>query len=120
MHADRLHLSPRDRTLVALVSRYHRKKGPSKKHEDFAALPPEDRAIVRRLSGLLRIADGLDRGHTSIIERLATEVCPTLLTIRAVPRFAGADLGLECWGASQIADVLAEALNREVVIAPAV
>ncbi len=35
MHADRLPLSPRDRAIVALASRYHRKSGPKKKHEEF-------------------------------------------------------------------------------------
>jgi exopolyphosphatase/guanosine-5'-triphosphate,3'-diphosphate pyrophosphatase len=68
MHADRLNLSARDRTLVALISRYHRKKGPSRKHDEFMALPPDEQAVVRRLSALLRVADGLDRGHTSIVD----------------------------------------------------
>ena len=38
MHAERLHLAPRERLLVALISRYHRSRGPRKKHEAFAAL----------------------------------------------------------------------------------
>ena len=42
------------------------------------------------------------------------EICPTLLTIKAEPRYAGADLALECWGASAKADVLAKAMGREV------
>ncbi|MGH7702335.1 MAG: HD domain-containing protein, partial [Gemmatimonadales bacterium] len=120
MHAERLHFSPRDRLLVALICRYHRKRAPQrKKDEDFAALDPADRALVRRLSGLLRVADGLDRGHTAIVERVTTEVCPTRLTIRAVPRFGGADLSLECWGAGRVTAVLAKAMNREVMIEPA-
>ena len=35
---------------------------------------PEDQAVVRRLSGLLRVADGLDRGHTAAVETVATEL----------------------------------------------
>jgi exopolyphosphatase/guanosine-5'-triphosphate,3'-diphosphate pyrophosphatase len=119
MHAERLHLSPRERILVALISRYHRARGPRKKHEEFARLPAEDRALVRRLAGILRIADGLDRGYTSAVERVILEACPTRLTIRPVPRFAGADLALESWSANQLADVLARVLKREIVVEPA-
>ena len=120
MHAERLSLSARDRSLVALISRYHRKSGPKKKHEDFAALPKPERAVVVRMSGLLRIADGLDRGHTAIVERVAAELTEERLTLRVLPRLAGADAALECWGASRKSDVLAEALGREVVVEPAI
>ncbi|MFZ5625404.1 MAG: Ppx/GppA family phosphatase [Gemmatimonadota bacterium] len=116
MHADRLDLPARDRLLVALISRYHRKRGPSRKHEVFARLEPRDQAIVRRLSGLLRVADGLDRGHTAIVERVTTQLDDARLTIRIAPRFAGSDLSLECWGAQRKADVLAKVMEREVVI----
>ena len=119
MHADRLSLSARDRALVALISRYHRKAGPKKKHADFAALPKAERAIVMRMSGLLRIADGLDRGHTAIVERVDATLGDDVLTLRVLPRLAGADLALECWGASRKADVLEEALGRPIEVVPA-
>ncbi|HEU4827807.1 MAG TPA: Ppx/GppA phosphatase family protein [Gemmatimonadales bacterium] len=116
MHAERLHFSARDRLLVALISRYHRKSGPSRKDDDYGQLPAEERAIVRRLSGVLRVADGLDRGHTAIIESLATTLTDERLVVSVVPRYAGADLALECWGASRKADVLAKVLGRDVEI----
>ncbi len=119
MHAERLPLSPRERMLVALISRYHRRRGPRKKHEQLSALEPADRDVVRRMSGLLRVADGLDRGHTAIVETVSAEICPTLITIKAAPRFAEADLSLECWGGNQKADVLAKVMGREVVVEPA-
>jgi exopolyphosphatase/guanosine-5'-triphosphate,3'-diphosphate pyrophosphatase len=120
MHADRLNLTPRDRALVALISRYHRKSGPRKSHPEYAALPREDRALVRRLSALLRVADGLDRGHTAIVETLSATLLPERLEITVVPRVASADLSLECWGAGRKADVLEKLTDREVVIRTAV
>jgi len=120
MHADRLHFPARERLIVALLSRYHRKSGPSRGDEDYASLTPEDRALVRRLSGILRVADGLDRGHTAIVESLTTAVTDDQLIVSVVPRFAGADLALECWGATRKADVLAKALRRDVEIRTAV
>ncbi|MGH7527375.1 MAG: HD domain-containing protein, partial [Gemmatimonadales bacterium] len=116
MHAERLGLPARDRALVALISRYHRQTGPRRKHPEFAALPPADQALVRRLSALLRVADGLDRGHTAAVETVSTELTPDAVVIRIAPRLVGADLGLECWGASRKANVLAKALKRDVVL----
>jgi hypothetical protein len=68
---------------------------------------------------MLRVAEGLDRGHTAIVEKLAIELCPTRLTIRAIPRYSDADLSLECWGAQEQADVLARVVAREVLVEPA-
>lgn len=116
-HAERLGLGARDRALVALISRYHRRKGPSRKHDDFAALTPEDQAIVRRVSGLLRVADGLDRGHTAAVDRVTVTALDDRCVIRAYPRLQGADVSLEIWGAERKCDVLAKALKREVVVA---
>ena len=67
-----------------------------------------------------RIAEGLDRGHSAIVEKVAVEVCPTVLTIKAIPRFAEADLSLECWDAMEQADVLAKVMGREILIEAAV
>jgi exopolyphosphatase/guanosine-5'-triphosphate,3'-diphosphate pyrophosphatase len=119
MHAERLGLSSRDRSLVALVSRYHRRTGPRRKHPEFAALSPADQQIVRRVSALLRVADGLDRGHTAAVETLTTGLTAEALTISVAPRLAGADLGLECWGASRKADVLGKLLERDVIVTAA-
>ncbi len=116
MHADRLPLSPRDRAIVALVSRYHRKGGPKKKHEDFGDMETPDQGIVRRLSSLLRVADGLDRGHTAVVDTVQSELTDDRLTVRVAPRLANADISLELWGATRKGDVLAKLLGREVEV----
>ncbi|HEY9504538.1 MAG TPA: HD domain-containing protein, partial [Gemmatimonadales bacterium] len=118
-HAERLGLSPRDRELVALVSRYHRRTGPRKRHPEFAALPPEDQEIVRRLSAILRVADGLDRGHSAAVETVTARLDPKALTLSVAPAGEGTDLGLECWGASRKADVMAKLLQRDIVVTAA-
>ena len=121
MHADRLPLTPRDRAIVALVSRYHRKSGPKKKHEELRELETPDQAVVRRLSAILRVADGLDRGHTAVVETVTCDMDSDedKLTIRVAPRLAGADLSLELWGAQRKSDVLSKALEREVEVVEA-
>jgi exopolyphosphatase / guanosine-5'-triphosphate,3'-diphosphate pyrophosphatase len=116
MHADRLGLPARERALVALISRYHRGRGPRKKHDEFAALSPVDQALIRRLSGLLRIADGLDRGHTAAVDKIRAKLGPDALAIAVAPRLADADLSLECWAAGRKANVLEKVLGRPVEI----
>lgn len=116
LHAERISLSARDRHLVALVSRYHRKKGPSRKHEEFSRLTREDQAVVRRLAGLLRVADGLDRGHAAVVDTLTTRITEDRVSIRITPKRQGADLSLEVWGATRKADVLEACLDRRVRI----
>jgi exopolyphosphatase/guanosine-5'-triphosphate,3'-diphosphate pyrophosphatase len=117
MHAERLSLSARERPLVALIARYHRQELPSRKHAEFAALSREDRAMVRRLAALLRIADGLDRGYTSVVEKIRTRLTEKRLSIGLVPRTKRSDLTLECWGATRRVDLLEDLLGREVIVA---
>jgi exopolyphosphatase/guanosine-5'-triphosphate,3'-diphosphate pyrophosphatase len=79
-------------------------------------LPLADQAIVRRLSAILRVADGLDRGHSAAVESVTTGLDDRALKISVAPRDPKADLELECWGGSRKADVLAKLLQRDVVI----
>ena len=118
-HAERLGLSPRERELVALVSRYHRRAGPRKKHPEFVALPPGDQDLVRRLSAILRVADGLDRGHSAAVEAVTAVLGDKAVAFTVSPATPGTDLGLECWGASRKADVLAKLLQRDIVVTAA-
>ena len=114
MHAERLSLSARERPLVAMIARYHRQELPSRKHPEYAALAREDRALVRRLAALLRIADGLDRGYTSVVDKIRTRLTAKRLRIGLVPRNKRSNLALECWGAARRVDLLEELLEREV------
>jgi exopolyphosphatase/guanosine-5'-triphosphate,3'-diphosphate pyrophosphatase len=116
LHAERISLTSRDRELVALISRYHRRKGPAKKHAEFSRLPADDQAIVRRLAGILRVADGLDRGHSSAVDRVTTRLTRDQLSIKVSPRVPGGNLTLEIWGANRKADVLEKVVERRVVV----
>ena len=61
--ADLPGFSDRERLLVALIGRYHRRSAPERHRPDLEALPPEEFQTVRRLVALLRVADALDRSH---------------------------------------------------------
>jgi exopolyphosphatase/guanosine-5'-triphosphate,3'-diphosphate pyrophosphatase len=70
------HFSPDTVNLLAQIARYHRKSLPDLEHEDFAAFAPRERERVQLLAALLRIADGLDRGHQQLVEHLSGEIAP--------------------------------------------
>lgn len=60
-----------DTDLIACIARYHRGGLPDKeKHEIYSDLDKKDRKIVKRLGGILRIADGFDRAHLALIRKI--------------------------------------------------
>lgn len=70
MKADLPGLTQREKRLVANVARYHRGARPKLSHKGFAELDPDDRQTVTILGALLRMADGLDRGHVNAVQEL--------------------------------------------------
>lgn len=116
MHADRLHLSMRDRQLVALAARYHRKDTPSGDDTPFADLSRNDRQLVRRITALLAVADGLDRGYAGVVGGIRTRLTARRLRITPVPASPKAELALECWGAGRRTKGLERLLKRPVVV----
>lgn len=79
-------LPPRSQALIAYIARYHRGGIPDPaKHGAFAALMPDDRAIVVRLGAILRFADGLDRSHTNAVRDLRCALDGAHLTVTLLP-----------------------------------
>lgn len=57
--------------MTASICRYHRGNLPDKnKHELYGGFEKKERKIVKKLGGILRIADGLDRAHLSLIKKI--------------------------------------------------
>ena len=63
-------ISTEDRTLVALLARYHRRYNPEHNHPHFSELSREERMVVFKLAAILRIADSLDRSHSQRIKTI--------------------------------------------------
>jgi exopolyphosphatase/guanosine-5'-triphosphate,3'-diphosphate pyrophosphatase len=108
----------RERELLALIARYHRKSHPKPRHPEFSALAPADQEMVRTLAGLLRIGIGLDRSHQALVTGVEVAVRAKgrrlVITPIADP---GVDIELEVFSAQERADLLADALGVEVTIA---
>ena len=92
-HADLPGFSSDEVAILANVARYHRGGLPKIRHQGFGLLSPEAREIVLTLSALLRIADGLDRSHFSVVKAVKVEQ-GNPIRIHAVFRY---DPELELW-----------------------
>ncbi len=66
-------LKPLEKTIVALVARYHRKSTPQPTDYLFCKLPKEHRITVEILASLLRIADALDASHASLVNDISVK-----------------------------------------------
>jgi exopolyphosphatase/guanosine-5'-triphosphate,3'-diphosphate pyrophosphatase len=74
MHGDLRGFSARETELIANVARYHRRASPKRTHPNFKRLDKGERRLVRRLAGILRVADGLDRTHGQVITKLRCRI----------------------------------------------
>ena len=68
-------------TQIACIARYHRKALPSPAHDGYGALPGEAQRQVRQLAAILRVADGLDYTHGSVVHTLAAWIEPEAVTL---------------------------------------
>jgi exopolyphosphatase/guanosine-5'-triphosphate,3'-diphosphate pyrophosphatase len=60
--------SESERALIANIARYHKGSGPKERHLNFSSLSLTDRETVRKLAGVLRLADAFDRRHDSRVK----------------------------------------------------
>lgn len=105
-------LDKRDQLTCALIARYHTKALPdASRHRGFASLDADRRELVEWLAGILRIADGLDCNHATVVGRLACEVSSKAITIHLE---SAHDCRTEIEGARQKQDLLEGKTGRRI------
>lgn len=111
-HAELFGFSPREREMVALIARYHRKSLPKKKHAEYERLEVKDQQIVSRLGGILRLADGLDRRRSGLVE--VVELKRSSLTF--IFKLLGTeDISVEIFGGNAKKDLFEKSFGGVVV-----
>lgn len=115
-HSEIMGITPAERSVVANVARYHRKSFPDPSHPNFRDLSREDRAKVRGLAAILRLADALDREHRSKISSVRGLVSGSKLVISV--QGAG-DWELEEWTVAQKAALFRAVFDLDVEVAVA-
>jgi exopolyphosphatase / guanosine-5'-triphosphate,3'-diphosphate pyrophosphatase len=118
-HAELLGMTPVEQIVVANVARYHRGAEPTKKHRNYGGLEKPVRQTIKRLSAILRVADGFDRGHASAVAEIKVRWVERALRITAVPNRHVYNLRLDLWGASRKSNLLSEIAGVPVeIVAP--
>jgi exopolyphosphatase / guanosine-5'-triphosphate,3'-diphosphate pyrophosphatase len=103
----------REVEVIANVARYHCKSAPKKTHDNWQRLSGDDKRVVRILSALLRIADGLDRSHFSVVKQVNVRLNGKGAAIEVTP---SGDPELEIWGANKKKDLFEEVFEKKVAL----
>jgi exopolyphosphatase/pppGpp-phosphohydrolase len=104
-------LEPQDRNLIALIARYHRKALPQESHPVYGQLPAQQRRMVGVLGGILRLADGLDRSHTSAVQRLEVEIHSDFISVLC---YGTQSIGQEIQWGQKKADLLEQSIKAKI------
>ena len=99
--------------IMANVSRYHRKSAPHKRHTPYKQLNKKLRKRVKKLSAILRVADGLDRSHYQNVQKLEIineeDTIELLITTHSDPE-------LEIWGTLRKGDLLEKLTGKKLKV----
>jgi exopolyphosphatase/guanosine-5'-triphosphate,3'-diphosphate pyrophosphatase len=112
-NADVPGFSDRERLLVALVARYHRRSAPDRGRPDLEGLRGPELVLVRRLVALLRVADALDRSHGQPVIGVRASLSGG--TARVVARARG-PLDLELWDVAREAPIFRSVLGKRLEV----
>ncbi len=101
--------------LIATVARFHGKARPGKRHPSYRSLDKRQRRMVKWLSALLRVAEGLDRSHYQLVQDVSVVRrggrISLMLTVRR-------DARLELWAARRRTAALAKLLKVRLRVVP--
>ncbi len=106
-------VSTADRTIVALLARYHRRYNPEHNHPHFSELDRTERMVVFKLAAMLRIADSLDRSHSQRIKSIVLRPVNGRLTI-VTPGVA--DTTVEQLAIGSKCDLFSEIFGMEIML----
>lgn len=109
-NADLPGLAEREKLIMALVARYHRKAHPKTGHEGYAELEKPEKDRVRKLAAILRIADALDREQQSLVREVRVQIQPKEVRFYIAAQYQAA---IEVWSARQKAALLEEVFGRK-------
>jgi len=104
---------PGETELAAVVARYHRFGEPRPSHEAFHRLDPARQRLALELASLLRLANGLDRGHMGAVRSLVARLDGDALHLTLQ---TDGDAALELWAAGLGGDLFSSLFERRVVI----
>jgi len=106
--------SDRERGLVALVARYHRRSPPDRERPDLRVLPPAEFRMVRKLATLLRLADSCDRSHHRVVRSVRARLAGGAVRLELRSRHP---TDLEVWDAEREGPLFRKVFGKRLEIA---
>ncbi|MFT3787494.1 MAG: Ppx/GppA phosphatase family protein [Tepidisphaeraceae bacterium] len=88
------HFADEEIQIIGNIARFHRKNVPTAEDKTYARLSRKAQRVVDVGSALLRVADGLDRSHSSVVRDLKCRIEKEKVIVRMDVR---ADAELELW-----------------------
>jgi exopolyphosphatase/guanosine-5'-triphosphate,3'-diphosphate pyrophosphatase len=106
-----LPLTPEEKRMVACIARFHRKRAPKGDEPELSALSPEELTRFMALASILRVADGLDYHHDSVVRELECAIGPDEVVLKLGSR---TDRVAEVEAAAKKADLFERTFRRKV------
>lgn len=113
MQDTHLPLHEPQRRMVGLVARYHRRALPQLHHKVYRKLSEPEQWKVQQLASVLRIADGLDRGHVGAVQQVRCSLSDEQVEIQCL---GSGDISSERHAAQEKADLFKATFHRKVVV----
>ena len=104
---------PHELELIANIARYHRGAEPKKKHANYKQLSDPDRARVKQMAAILRIAGGLDRSHSQQVQGVTVDATNGDVELHI---FAPADPDVDLWAARRRAGLFEKVFGTALTI----
>ena len=104
--------TPLEVSLIANLARYHRRALPKARHAAFTGLPERFQRMVADLAAMLRVADGLDFSHQSVVERIDAAWDDRTLRLTVISLLPAA---VEREKAAAKADLMEKQFDRKVL-----
>lgn len=107
--------TPKEIAVLSSLVRFHRGGGPKASYAPFGSLSRKRKERTTVLIGLLRVADGLERGHEQVVRSLDVTDDGSVLSIHLV---GPTPADLVRWGDDVKSGLLCDALDRRVDLLP--
>lgn len=112
-HSDLKGFKEQEIEIIANVARYHRRSTPKKRHAEYWKMSPETRKRIKKLSAILRVADGLDRSHYQNVKELEVYSEKDYIKINI---WTEGEPYLEIWGAERKSELFKEVTGKKLKI----
>jgi exopolyphosphatase/guanosine-5'-triphosphate,3'-diphosphate pyrophosphatase len=103
----------REKLLISLLCRFHRKSMPGQRHAEFNELAADDRKNLLLLIPILRLAEALDIGNEQRVEEIDCDVTDSSIKLGISAREKAE---LEEWASRRVSDLFEDIYGRPLAL----